>query len=78
LRSAKRNSKSEKRKYAERARSRGQALIFRGGGRHGRAAAAGLIVGRERRKLRRNYAKLSQPNPMQAGAAPALQLLDLL
>jgi hypothetical protein len=47
-------------------------------GRHRGRAAAGLIVDRERRKLRRNYAKLSQPKPMQAGAAPALQLLDLL
>jgi hypothetical protein len=44
----------------------------------GDAEAAGLIVDRERRKLRRNYAKLSQPKPMQAGAAPAFQLLDLL
>jgi hypothetical protein len=42
------------------------------------AARAGLIVDRERRKLRRNYAKLSQPKPMQAGATPALQLLDWL
>jgi hypothetical protein len=25
-----------------------------------------------------DYAKLSQPKPMQAGATPALQLLDLL
>jgi hypothetical protein len=54
--------------------------LRRGGRRHGRdvAGAAGLIVDRERRKLRRNYAKLSQPEPMQAGAAPDLQLLDLL
>jgi hypothetical protein len=39
-----------------------QALIFIGGGRHcGRTAAeaVGLIVDRERRKPRRNYAKLS-------------------
>ena len=49
------------------------ALLTRGG-----AGAAVLIVDRERRKLRRNYAKLSQPKPMKAGAAPALQLLDLL
>jgi hypothetical protein len=33
-------------------------------------------VDRERRKLRRNYAKLSQPKPMQAGAPPALQPSD--
>jgi hypothetical protein len=54
--------------------------LHRGGRHHGRgvAGAAGLIVDRERRKLRRNYAKLSQPKPMKAGAAPALQLLDLL
>jgi hypothetical protein len=48
---------------------------LRRGGR-GVAGAAGLIVDRERRKLRRNYAQLSQPKPMQAGAAPALQILD--
>ena len=47
-------------------------------GRYRGRAAAGVIVDRQRRKLRRNYAKLSQPKPMQAGAAPALQLLDLL
>jgi hypothetical protein len=54
--------------------------LHRGGYDRGRsvAGAAGLIVDRERRKLRRNYAKLSQPKPMKAGAAPALQLLDLL
>src|SRR5712664_3467739 len=54
--------------------------LRRGGRRHGRgvAGAAGLIVDRERRKLRRNYAKLSQPKPMQAGAARALQLLDVI
>ncbi len=54
--------------------------LRRGGRRHGQGVpgAAGLIVDRERRKLRRNYAKLSQPKPVQAGAAPALQLLDLL
>ena len=33
-------------------------------------------VDRERCKLRRNYAKRSQPKPMQAGAPPALQLSD--
>jgi hypothetical protein len=52
--------------------------VHRGGQHRGGAGAAVLIVDRERRKLRRNYAKLSQPKPMKAGAAPALQLLDLL
>ena len=73
-------AKREKRKKLPVLVERPGADLHRGGYDCGRgvAGAAGLIVDRERRKLRRNYAKLSQPKPMKAGAAPALQLLDLL